>query len=95
MQHNHYLGFGHIHNVLVSLRTLHDIEAITVQHLGLCIARNHQDDVTSVAVLQGRDLMAERSQTRMKRTSEAKKVLFAYISAALISVLEPICEHQL
>lgn len=54
-----YLGVGHIYDVLVSLRTLYDIEAITVQNLGLRIARNHQDDITSVAVLQGPDLMAE------------------------------------
>lgn len=58
-----YLGFSHIHNVLVSLHTLHDIEAITVQHLGLCIARDHQEDITSDAVLQGLDLMAEDTNT--------------------------------
>ena len=58
-----YLGVGHIHNVLVSLYTLHDIEAITVQHFGLCVARNYQDDITSHAVLEGLDLMAEGSQT--------------------------------
>ena len=58
-----YLGVGHIHNVLVSLYTLHDIEAITVQHFGQCVARNYQDDITSHAVLEGLDLMAEGSQT--------------------------------
>lgn len=53
-----YLGVSHIHNVLVSLHTLHDVEAVTVQYFGLRIARNHQEDITSDAVLQGFDLMA-------------------------------------
>lgn len=64
-----YLGVSHIHNVLVSLHTLNDIEAITVQHFGLCIARNHQDDITSDAVLQRLDLMAE------KQANNAKKIV--------------------
>lgn len=55
-----YLGVSHIHNILVSLHTLNNIEAITVQHFGLRIARNHQDDVTGDTVLQGLDLMAEK-----------------------------------
>lgn len=54
-----YLGVGHIHNVLVSFYALHDIEAISIHHLGLCIPRNHQDDITCDAVLQGLDLMAK------------------------------------
>lgn len=58
-----YLGVGHIHDVLVSLYTLHDVEAVAVQHLGLCAARHHQDDITSDAVLQGLDLMAEDTHT--------------------------------
>lgn len=58
-----HLGVGHIHNVLVSFDTLHDVEAIPVQHLGLCISRSHQDDVTSDAVLQGLDLVAEGTRS--------------------------------
>lgn len=54
-----HLGVGHIHNVLVSFDALHDVEAVPVQHLGLCVPRSHQDDVTSDAVLQGLDLVAE------------------------------------
>ena len=30
-----YLGVSHIHNILIALHTLHNIEAIAVQHFGL------------------------------------------------------------
>lgn len=53
-----HLGVGHIHNVLVSLDTLHDVEAVPVQHFGLRVSRSHQDDVAGDAVLQGLDLVA-------------------------------------
>lgn len=55
-----YLGVSHVHDVLVSLGTLHNREPVSVQHLGLGIPRDHQDDITSDAVLQGPDLVAER-----------------------------------
>lgn len=58
-----HLGVGHIHNVLVSFDALHDVEAVPVQHLGLCISRSHQDDVTSDAVLQGLDLVADGTRS--------------------------------
>lgn len=38
----------------------YDREPVSVQHLGLGIPRDHQDDITSDAVLQGPDLVAER-----------------------------------
>lgn len=67
-----YLGVSHIHNVLVSLDALHDIEAVTVQHLGLRVAGNYQDDITCDAVLQRLDLMAEDAQ----QTTQQKILFF-------------------
>lgn len=54
-----HLGVGHIHNVLVSLDTLHHVEAVPVQHFGLSVPGRHQDHVAGDAVLQGLDLVAE------------------------------------
>ena len=53
-----YLGVGHVHNVLISLHTLHDVEAVSVQDLGLGVPRHHQQHVTGDAVLESLDLVA-------------------------------------
>ena len=55
-----HLGVGHVHDVLVPLHTLHHVEAVPVQDLGLGVSGHHQDHVTRVAVLQGPDLMTVR-----------------------------------
>lgn len=62
-----HLGVGHVHNVLVSFDTLHDVEAVPVQHFGLCISRSHQDDVPSDAVLQGLDLVADGTRSTREK----------------------------
>lgn len=66
-----HLGVGHVHNVLVSLDALHDVEAVAVQHLGLSAARHHQDDVTGDTVLQGLDLVARGKHTHTHKQHQS------------------------
>ena len=57
-----YLGVDHVHDVLVPLGTLHDVEAVPVQDLGLGVARDNQQHVSCNAVLQGLDLVAAEEE---------------------------------